>query len=90
MVDLHARDLTVGNHGEDVVHAATLELAAGRVTALVGPNGSGKSTLLRSIARLQSARSGSVDLRDGEADVVDGLALTPKAFARRVALLTQG
>lgn len=113
MVDLHARDVTVGYHGEDVVHAASLELAAGTVTALVGPNGSGKSTLLRSIARLQPARSGAVHLRGatdahdaghasrpmstaraaGDADgtdVVDGLALTPKAFARQVALLTQG
>ncbi|MGL3199571.1 MULTISPECIES: ATP-binding cassette domain-containing protein [Curtobacterium] len=111
MVDLHARDVTVGYHGEDVVHAASLELAAGTVTALVGPNGSGKSTFLRSIARLQPTRTGTVHLRgatdahaairasrptaarveahvDGE--VVDGLALTPKAFARQVALLTQG
>jgi iron-chelate-transporting ATPase len=111
VVDLHARDVTVGYHGEDVVHAASLELTAGSVTALVGPNGSGKSTLLRAIARLQPARSGAVDLRDatdtlgaGRAsrpdrtttdqtsatDVVDGFALTPKAFARQVALLTQG
>lgn len=112
MVDLHARDVTVGYHGEDVVHAASLELTAGTVTALVGPNGSGKSTLLRSIARLQPTRSGTVHLRgatdahaasrasrptatarvaaDAGRDVVDGLALTPKAFARQVALLTQG
>jgi ferric hydroxamate transport system ATP-binding protein len=109
VVDLHARDVTVGYHGEDVVHAASLELIAGTVTALVGPNGSGKSTLLRTIARLQSARSGAVELRDATdardsdrtsrpttggtdhaADIVDGLALTPKAFARQVALLTQG
>ncbi|WP_031272896.1 ABC transporter ATP-binding protein [Curtobacterium sp. B8] len=129
MVDLHARDVTVGYHGEDVVHAASLELAGSSVTALVGPNGSGKSTLLRTVARLQQARSGAVDLRGAtdahevsrasrprgtagadapgttvtgttttsshatvttDADVVDGLALTPKAFARQVALLTQG
>ncbi|MEG8037643.1 ABC transporter ATP-binding protein [Sphingomonas sp. LR61] len=92
MVDLHAREVTVGYHGRDVVHAASLELTAGTVTALVGPNGSGKSTLLRTIARLQPARSGLVHLREyGEAaDVVDGLAPTPKAFARQVALLTQG
>lgn len=132
MVDLHARDVTVGYRGEDVVHAASLELAGSSVTALVGPNGSGKSTLLRTVARLQQARSGAVDLRGAtdaheasrasrprgtgrldtigttatgttttgtgtgatatttDTDVVDGLALTPKAFARQVALLTQG
>ena len=101
----------MGYHGEDVVHAASLELIAGTVTALVGPNGSGKSTLLRSIARLQPTHSGTVHLRGAtdahdasrasrpttacveahvDGDVVDGLALTPKAFARQVALLTQG
>lgn len=77
--------------GDPVVHGASLELVAGRVTALVGPNGSGKSTLLRTIARLQAARSGSVALHDGTTEApVDGLALSPKAFAQRVALLTQG
>jgi len=50
------------------VHGADLELLPGRVTVLVGPNGSGKSTLLRTMARLQSARSGSLTLRGGDAD----------------------
>lgn len=92
MVDLHVSGVTVAYHGDDVVHAASLELTAGTVTALVGPNGSGKSTLLRTIARLQPARTGIVHLRGvaEAADAVDGLALTPKAFARQVALLTQG
>jgi ferric hydroxamate transport system ATP-binding protein len=113
VVDLNARAVTVAYRGGSaVVHAASLELVAGRVTALIGPNGSGKSTLLRTVARLQDARSGTVSLRDAggltdaprtsrpgridhgghdeDADVVDGFALTPKAFARRVALLTQG
>ncbi|WP_132046928.1 ABC transporter ATP-binding protein [Curtobacterium sp. PhB136] len=89
MVDLDARAVTVAYQGDAVVHGASLELVAGRVTALVGPNGSGKSTLLRTIARLQPARSGSVALRTDD-DTVDGLALSPKAFAKQVALLTQG
>jgi iron-chelate-transporting ATPase len=91
VVDLRADAVTVAYQGDAVVHGASLELVAGRVTALVGPNGSGKSTLLRTIARLQSARSGSVTLHDGATEAaVDGLALSPKAFAQRVALLTQG
>ncbi|MBF4584072.1 ABC transporter ATP-binding protein [Curtobacterium sp. VKM Ac-2865] len=91
MVDLRADAVTVAYQGDAVVHGASLELVAGRVTALVGPNGSGKSTLLRTIARLQSARSGSVTLHDGATEAaVDCLALSPKAFAQRVALLTQG
>ncbi|BCJ34238.1 ABC transporter ATP-binding protein [Actinocatenispora thailandica] len=91
MTSIDARKLTVAYGGDDVVHGASLTLRPGEVTALVGPNGSGKSTLLRAIARLHRARLGDVRLResaDGGTDV-DCLALTAKAFARRVALLGQ-
>ncbi|WP_372341393.1 ABC transporter ATP-binding protein [Streptomyces sp. CC224E] len=81
--------MTVSYDGVDVVHDAALVLEPGRVTALVGPNGSGKSTLLRAIARLQSARTGTLTLDGGTSDAVDGLDLTARQFARRVALLTQ-
>ncbi|MEU5838333.1 ABC transporter ATP-binding protein [Streptomyces diacarni] len=83
---LAAEGVTVAYDEVDVVHGAALTLHPGRITALVGPNGSGKSTLLRTLARLQRARSGTLTL-DGE---TDGLALTSREFARRVALLTQG
>ncbi|MEV6493111.1 ABC transporter ATP-binding protein [Actinoplanes sp. NPDC051633] len=76
--------LTLAYDDRTVVHDAGIELAAGRVVALVGPNGSGKSTLLRALARLHLPRSGTVRLPDG-----DALALRPKDFARRVTLLTQ-
>lgn len=72
--------------GVDVVHDASLTLRPGEVTALVGPNGSGKSTLLRTIARLQRPRTAGLVI-DGD---TDGLALSPREFARLVALLTQG
>lgn len=72
--------------GVDVVHDASLTLRPGEVTVLVGPNGSGKSTLLRTIARLQRPRTAALVI-DGD---TDGLALTPREFSRRVALLTQG
>lgn len=72
--------------GVDVVHDASLTLRPGEVTALVGPNGSGKSTLLRTIARLQRPRTAELVI-DGD---TDGLALSPREFARMVALLTQG
>ncbi|WP_317231188.1 ABC transporter ATP-binding protein, partial [Clavibacter sp. MX14-G9D] len=65
---LDARGVTVAYGDTEVVHGADLELLPGRVTVLVGPNGSGKSTLLRTMARLQSARSGSLTLRGGDAD----------------------
>lgn len=54
---LHGRELHLGYHGRDVVHDASIELRAGRVTALVGPNGSGKSTVLRALARLHAPPS---------------------------------
>ncbi len=72
--------------GVDVVHDASMTLRPGEVTVLVGPNGSGKSTLLRTLARLQRPRTASIKL---DADT-DGLALSPREFARSVALLTQG
>ncbi|MER5632834.1 ABC transporter ATP-binding protein [Streptomyces nitrosporeus] len=82
---LSAAGVTVAYDGTDVVHDAGLTLRPGRVTALVGPNGSGKSTLLRTLARLQRARTATLTI---DADT-DGLALTAREFAGRVALLTQ-
>ncbi|MBU2664986.1 ABC transporter ATP-binding protein [Actinoplanes bogorensis] len=84
-VALAGNDLTLGYDGRAVVHGAGIELAAGRVVALVGPNGSGKSTLLRALARLHTPQSGQVTLNGGG----DAFALRPKDFARQVTLLTQ-
>ncbi|MFC9492088.1 ABC transporter ATP-binding protein [Streptomyces hydrogenans] len=84
--ELSATAVTVAYDGVDVVHDASLILRPGQVTVLVGPNGSGKSTLLRTVARLQRPRGARLVL-DGD---TDGLALSPREFARRVALLTQG
>ncbi|EST37330.1 iron ABC transporter [Streptomycetaceae bacterium MP113-05] len=83
---LSAAGLTVAYDGVDVVHGASVALAPGEVTVLVGPNGSGKSTLLRTLARLQRPRTGTLAV---DADT-DGFALSPRAFSRQVALLTQG
>ncbi|MCK8678454.1 ABC transporter ATP-binding protein [Streptomyces lichenis] len=87
--ELLAEGVTVAYDGTDVVHSATLALRPGEVTALVGPNGSGKSTLLRTVARLQRARSGTVAIDPGQEGAADGLALSSREFARRVALMTQ-
>jgi iron complex transport system ATP-binding protein len=61
-VALAAHSLTVGYRDHVVLHALDLSIAAGRITALCGPNGCGKSTLLRTLAGLQPARSGSVEI----------------------------
>ncbi|MET9966895.1 ABC transporter ATP-binding protein [Streptomyces sp. NPDC006356] len=83
--ELSAAGVTVAYDGVDVVHDASVTLRLGEVTVLVGPNGSGKSTLLRTIARLQRPRTATLVV-----DGTDALALTPREFSRRVALLTQG
>lgn len=83
---LSATGVTVAYDGVDVVHDASMTLRPGEVTVLVGPNGSGKSTLLRTVARLQRPRRATLTI-DGE---TDGLALSPREFSRRVALMTQG
>ncbi|MEU8779849.1 ABC transporter ATP-binding protein [Streptomyces sp. NPDC048606] len=84
--ELSATEVTVAYDGVDVVHDASLVLRPGEVTVLVGPNGSGKSTLLRTVSRLQRPRTAKLVI---DADT-DGLALSPREFSRRVALLTQG
>ena len=67
-----AADVSIGYGGDPVVTGASVELAAGRVTALVGPNGSGKSTLLRGMARLQRLSAGRVTLGGGTAGTSTG------------------
>ncbi|MEV8592780.1 ABC transporter ATP-binding protein [Streptomyces sp. NPDC052013] len=84
--ELSATGVTVAYDGADVVHDATLTLRPGEVTVLVGPNGSGKSTLLRTVARLQKPRRATLTIDAG----TDALALSPREFSRRVALLLQG
>ncbi|MEU1214587.1 ABC transporter ATP-binding protein [Streptomyces sp. NPDC005791] len=86
---LSATGVTVAYGRVDVVHDAAISLRPAEVTALVGPNGSGKSTLLRTLARLQTARAGSLTVDAGTDDATDGFALDARDFARRVALLTQ-
>ncbi|WP_323118327.1 ABC transporter ATP-binding protein [Burkholderia alba] len=59
---LAARALTVGYRDHVVLDRLDLTIGAGRVTALCGPNGCGKSTLLRTLAGLQPALSGQIEI----------------------------
>ena len=67
-----------------LVRGVSIDVAPGRLTAVVGPNGSGKSTVLRLLAGLRRPLEGRVTL-DGEA--ID--ALPRRAFARRVTFVPQ-
>ncbi|WP_168914693.1 ABC transporter ATP-binding protein [Microcella flavibacter] len=71
---------TVVGAGEGV----DLEIAPGRLTALVGANGSGKSTLLRGLARLLAPQAGRVTL-----DGVDVARIPSRRIARAIGVLPQ-
>ncbi|MGC4939598.1 ABC transporter ATP-binding protein [Kribbella sp. DT2] len=83
---MHVENLTLA-YGADkpVVAGLSLEVPAGRMTAVVGPNGSGKSTLLRGMSRLLKPSSGRV-LLDGK----DIHTLPARELARQLGVLPQG
>jgi iron complex transport system ATP-binding protein len=64
---LHTRELQTGYHqgGQKIPVSGPLPeltIGTGQLICLLGPNGSGKSTLLRTLAGLQPALAGSVEL----------------------------
>jgi iron complex transport system ATP-binding protein len=81
---LVARSLDAGYGTRAVLRGVDLELAPGRLTALVGPNGSGKSTLLRALAGLIRPTAGSVTL-----DGTDLASFSRAALASRIAVVPQ-
>jgi len=81
---LAASAVTLGYGDRLVVDALDLDVAPGRITAIVGANGCGKSTLLKALARLIAPRAGEI-LLDGKA-----LAKQPsREIARVLGLLPQ-
>ncbi len=60
MALLEVTDLSVGYDGNDVVHAATFDVATGEAVAIIGSNGAGKTTLLRTLCGLQPGSAGQV------------------------------
>ena len=81
---LSADAVTLAYGDRTVVEQLSLDLAPGRITAIVGANGCGKSTLLRALARLIGPKDGQI--------VLDGAALSSrntKEIARTLGLLPQ-
>jgi putative ABC transport system ATP-binding protein len=65
--------------GDAAVHAlrgVSVEIAEGRLTAVMGPSGSGKSTLMHILAGLDQATSGAVTVADTDITGLDDAALT--------------
>ncbi|MCF2530904.1 ABC transporter ATP-binding protein [Yinghuangia soli] len=82
---LTAHNLTLGYSSSRTISTdLTLDIPAGKVTALVGPNACGKSTALRALARLLKPHAGTVHL-----DGTDISSLSAREFALKLALLPQ-
>ncbi|MGH2655693.1 MAG: ABC transporter ATP-binding protein [Actinomycetota bacterium] len=64
----------------EALRGITLDLEAGRFTAIMGPSGSGKSTLLHCLAGLDRPTSGTVFIGDVDLTTLDDKRLT---FLRR-------
>ncbi|PRH77374.1 cobalamin/Fe(3+)-siderophore ABC transporter ATP-binding protein [Streptomyces solincola] len=81
---LQARAIAAGYGKHRVIDGLDVEIAAGKITALVGPNACGKSTLLKSIARLLPLAAGSVLLEGSDIH-----AMPTREVARRLGILPQ-
>lgn len=83
---LRTRDLAVGYRTgrlrRAVLEHVNLAVRAGELVCLLGPNGIGKSTLLHTLAKMQPALSGSVELCGA-----DLRSITPAHLARRLGVV---
>jgi putative ABC transport system ATP-binding protein len=75
-----ARDV-VRRYGEgdtavDALRGVSVEIEAGRLTAVMGPSGSGKSTLMHILAGLDKPTSGTVEVAGVDIGSLDDTALT--------------
>ena len=91
LVGLEARDVSAWFGSNKVLNRVSLDMAPGRVTALIGPSGCGKSTFLRILNRMHemvrgAALAGEVLL--GWADVYDPAA-RPADVRKRIGMVFQ-
>jgi ABC-type branched-subunit amino acid transport system ATPase component len=65
-VVLRAEAVTAGYGGPPIIEDVSLNIPAGKITAIVGPNGAGKSTLLKALSGVIRLTSGDVYVRDSK------------------------
>ena len=77
---VEARNLTrrfgLGETSVDALRNVSLDVPAGRLTAIMGPSGSGKSTLMHILAGLDRPSSGTVEIDGTEITTLDDTPLT--------------
>jgi len=77
-------DLSLGYGNNIILKDVNLELAEGKITALLGPNGCGKSTLLKAIIKILTPVKGEVHFQGKNINE-----LSSKFIARQIAFLPQ-
>src|SRR5690242_14007276 len=65
-----------GDTAVDALRGVSVDIAQGRLTAVMGPSGSGKSTLMHILAGLDRPTSGQVSVAGVEVTALDDTALT--------------
>jgi len=65
MALITCKDLVLGYDGRAITQAFDFSVHTGDYLCIVGENGSGKSTLIKTLLRLQSPISGSIETGDG-------------------------
>ena len=65
-----------GDTAVDALRGVSVDIAQGRLTAVMGPSGSGKSTLMHILAGLDKPTSGEVSVAGVEVTTLDDTALT--------------
>jgi putative ABC transport system ATP-binding protein len=65
-----------GDTAVDALRGVSVDIAEGRLTAVMGPSGSGKSTLMHILAGLDKPTSGEVSVAGVELTALDDTALT--------------